>query len=196
MRTATTTAGPIQSNDPCWCGSGRKYKRCHKPLEGRVLPGEISPMRTWPAGLERAPYADSGVAKRVPEPRVKSPEIIERMRVTTRIAAEILKLAGEHLQVGMTTDEVDAYVHQLHLEREAYPSTLNYNGYRKSLCTSVNEVICHGIPDSRALADGDIVNLDVTAYKHGVHGDTNATFCIGNVDDESRTLVEVTRECL
>ena len=196
MRHATASAGPIQSNDPCWCGSGRKYKRCHKPLEGRVLPGDISPMRTWPAGWERPPYAATGRVNRTSEPPDKSPEIIERMRVTARLAAEILKLAGEHLAVGMTTDEVDAYVHQLHLEREAYPSTLNYSGYRKSLCTSVNEVICHGIPDSRPLADGDIVNLDVTAYKHGVHGDTNATFGVGNVDDESRKLVEVTRECM
>jgi methionyl aminopeptidase len=199
MRTpaaATATAGPIQSNDPCWCGSGRKYKRCHKPLEGRVLPGDVSPMVTWPAHLERPPYADTGTVKRVTEPRVKSPEIIERMRVSCRIAAEILQLAGEHLRVGMTTDEVDRYVHQLHLEREAYPSPLNYQGFPKSVCTSVNEVICHGIPDSRPLADGDIVNLDVTAYKHGVHGDTNATFLVGEVDDESRKLVQVTHECL
>ncbi len=196
MRQTTAPAGPIQSNDPCWCGSGRKYKRCHKPLEGRVLPGEVSPMRPWPADLERPPYADTGVAKRVAEPRVKSPEVIAAMRVTSKIAAEILQLAGAHLQVGMTTDEVDAYVHQLHLEREAYPSPLNYSGYPKSVCTSVNEIICHGIPDSRPLADGDIVNLDVTAYKHGVHGDTNATFGVGNVDDESRQLVDVTLECL
>ena len=196
MRSLTAPAGPIQSNDACWCGSGRKYKRCHKPLEGRVLPGEVSPMRTWPAHLERPPYADTGQVKRVAEPHVKSPEIIERMRVVSRIAAEILQLAGEHLQVGMTTDEVDTYVHQLHLEREAYPSPLNYSRYPKSVCTSVNEIICHGIPDSRPLADGDIVNLDVTAYKYGVHGDTNATFGVGNVDDESRKLVQVTYECL
>ena len=185
-------ASPIQSNDPCWCDSGRKYKRCHKPLEGRVQPGVISPMMTWPAHLERPPYADSGQVKRVAEPRVKSPEVIAAMRTTCRIAAEILQLAGAHVAVGMTTDEVDRYVHQLHLEREAYPSPLNYSGYPKSVCTSVNEIICHGIPDSRPLADGDIVNLDVTAFKFGVHGDTNATFCVGDVDDESRALIEVT----
>jgi methionyl aminopeptidase len=196
VTTATTIAGPIQSNDPCWCGSGRKYKRCHKPLEGRVLPGDVSPMLTWPAHLERPPYADSGVVKRITEPSVKSPEIIERMRVACRLAAEILQLAGAHIEVGMTTDEIDVYVHQLHLEREAYPSPLNYSDFPKSVCTSVNEIICHGIPDSRPLADGDIVNLDVTAYKHGVHGDTNATFLVGAVDDESRKLVEVTRECM
>ena len=98
--TTTTAAGPIQSNDPCWCGSGRKYKRCHKPLEGRVLPGDVSPMRTWPTHLERPPYADSGVVRRITEPRVKSPEIIERMRVACRLGAEILQLAGAHIEVG------------------------------------------------------------------------------------------------
>ena len=90
----------------------------------------------------------------------------------------------------MTTEEIDAYVHQLYIERDCYPSPLNYNGYPKSVCTSVNEVICHGIPDSRPLQDGDIVNLDVTAYHGGVHGDTNATFFVGDVDPQSRQLVQ------
>jgi methionyl aminopeptidase len=112
------------------------------------------------------------------------------------VAAEILRLAGEALRPGLTTDELDAYVHELYIERGAYPSPLNYNGYPKSLCTSVNEVICHGIPDSRALVEGDIVNLDVTAYIGGVHGDTNATFFIGDVDETSRKLVRVTEECM
>ena len=116
------------------------------------------------------------------------------MRVTGKLAAEILRLAGEAVRPGMTTDELDAYVHQLYIERDCYPSPLNYNGYPKSVCTSVNEVICHGIPDSRPLEDGDIVNLDVTAYHGGVHGDTNATFFVGDVDAASRQLVRVTEE--
>ena len=185
-----------QANDPCWCGSGRKYKRCHKGAEGRVLPGEISPMRTVPDHIARPPYAQTGEVERWDEPLAKSPEIIERMRVAGRIAAEVLRLSGEFLRPGITTDEVDAYTHQLFIERGAYPSTLNYHGYPKSLCTSANEVICHGIPDSRVIRDGDIMNLDVTGYVGGVHGDTNATFLIGDVDPASRELVRVTEECM
>jgi methionyl aminopeptidase len=185
-----------QANDPCWCGSGRKYKRCHKPTEGRVLPGVVSPMLPVPDHIERPSYADTGVVERWPEERVKSPEVIERMRATARIAAEVLRLAGEYVRPGITTDELDRYVHQLYIERGAYPSTINYHGYPKSICTSVNEVICHGIPDSRPLQEGDIINIDVTAYKHGVHGDTNATFFVGEVDPVSRQLVKVTEECM
>jgi methionyl aminopeptidase len=132
----------------------------------------------------------------MPEPRVKSPEVIARMREAGRVATEVLRLAGEAVGVGVTTDEIDAYVHRLCIERGAYPSPLNYNHFPKSVCTSVNEVICHGIPDSRALQDGDIVNLDVTTYLDGVHGDTNATFLVGAVDPESERLVRVTEECM
>jgi methionyl aminopeptidase len=185
-----------QANEPCWCGSGRKYKRCHKPLEGKVLPGVISPALTVPDHIERPPYADTGIVQRWAEDRVKSPEIIERMRHAGAVAAEILRLAGDLCQPGVTTDEIDKAVHQMYIDRGSYPSTLNYHGYRKSLCTSVNEVICHGIPDSRPLQDGDIVNLDVTAYIGGVHGDSNATFFVGDVDPASRELVRVTEECM
>ena len=185
-----------QANDPCWCGSGRRYKRCHKKLEGRVLPGEISPMRTVPDHIARPAWAETGEPERGDEPRIKSAEIIERMRHAGAIAAEILRLTGEYMQVGMTTDEVDAYCHQLYIDRGAYPSTLNYHGYPKSLCTSANEVICHGIPDSRVIQDGDIMNLDVTGYIGGVHGDTNATFLMGAVGDEHRELVRITEECM
>jgi methionyl aminopeptidase len=118
------------------------------------------------------------------------------MRVAGRAAAEILQLAGQAVAVGVMTDEIDAIVHDACIERGGYPSPLNYRGFPKSVCTSVNEVICHGIPDDRPLRDGDIVNIDVTIYLDGVHGDTNATFLVGDVDPESRRLVEVTRECL
>ena len=127
---------------------------------------------------------------------VKSPELIERMRTAGRIAAEVLQVTGEAVRVGVTTDELDAVCHAATLERGAYPSPLNYHGYPKSVCTSVNEVICHGIPDSRPLCDGDIVNIDVTVYVDGVHGDTNATFGVGRIDAESQRLIAVTRECL
>jgi methionyl aminopeptidase len=118
------------------------------------------------------------------------------MREAGKLAAEILRLAGEQVRPGITTDEIDIFVHDLTIERGAYPSPLNYHGYPKSVCTSVNDVICHGIPDSRKLEDGDIVNIDVTAFIHGVHGDTNATFFVGDVDEQSRDLVKVTEECV
>jgi methionyl aminopeptidase len=197
MRTVANAPATLpHANDPCWCGSGRKYKRCHKKLEGRVLPGEVSPMRPVPEHIERPPYADTGEVTPWDEPRVKSPEVIERMRHAGKVAAEILRLAGEAVRPGLTTDELDEYVHGLYIERGAYPSPLNYHGYPKCVCTSVNEVICHGIPDSRALQDGDIVNLDVTGFIGGVHGDTNATFFVGEVDPASRDLVRVTEECM
>jgi methionyl aminopeptidase len=186
----------LRSNDDCWCGSGRKYKRCHKPLEGRVTPGEISPRRAVPEHIVRPPYAESGHPQRWAESRVKSPDVIARMREAGRLAGEVLELAGAVVAPGVVTDDIDAYVHELCLARDAYPSPLNYNGFPKSVCTSVNEVICHGIPDNRALQDGDIVNLDVTLYIGGVHGDTNATFYVGDVDAESHQLVEVTNECM
>ncbi len=194
----TTTAPSVlpSANDLCWCGSGRKYKRCHRQLEGRVQPGELSPYRTVPDHIDRPTYADSGRPVRWDEPRVKSPEIIERMRHAGRVAAEILRLAGEMVAPGVTTDEIDSYVHRLCIERDSYPSPLNYHFFPKSVCTSVNEVICHGIPDSRALIEGDIVNLDVTAFVGGVHGDTNATFVVGETDPASRALIEATEECL
>ncbi|MEL0040930.1 MAG: type I methionyl aminopeptidase, partial [Ilumatobacter sp.] len=185
-----------QANEPCWCGSGRRYKRCHRASEGRVLPGVISPMRTVPGHIARPSYADSGLVERWDEPTVKSDDIIERMRHAGRVASEVLRLSGEFLRPGITTDEVDEYTHNLFIERGAYPSTLNYHGYPKSLCTSANEVICHGIPDSRVIRDGDIMNLDVTGFIGGVHGDTNATFLIGEVSDEHRRLVRVTEECM
>ncbi|PIE34401.1 MAG: type I methionyl aminopeptidase [Ilumatobacter coccineus] len=184
-----------RANDPCWCGSGKKYKRCHKKQEGRVLPGEVSPMRTVPDHIERPSYADTGEPKHWLEPKVKSPEIITAMRHAGKVAAEILRLTGEYLQPGMTTDDVDAYAHQLYIERNSYPSPLNYHGYPKSLCTSANEVICHGIPDSRVMQPGDIMNLDITAFVGGVHGDTNATFPIGEIDPISAHLISVTEEC-
>ena len=161
-----------------------------------MLQGVVTPMRAVPPHITRPSYADTGMPLPRGEARVKSPEIIERMRHAGAVAAEILRLAGEFVQPGMTTDEIDEYVHQLHIERDAYPSPLNYNGFPKSVCTSANEVICHGIPDSRILQDGDILNLDVTAYVGGVHGDTNATFFVGDVDPVSRELVRVTEEAM
>ena len=159
-----------QSNDECWCGSGRKYKRCHKGLEGRITPGVISPMRAVPDHIGKPPYAATGEVPRWNEPKVKSPEIIEKMRYACDMATDILRLAGEYVQAGMTTNDIDIFVHDLTIERGAYPSPLNYHHYPKSVCTSLNEVICHGIPDDTVIEDGDIINLDVTCYVNGRSG--------------------------
>ncbi|HLI54733.1 MAG TPA: type I methionyl aminopeptidase [Acidimicrobiales bacterium] len=195
MRQAQAARTGLKSNDLCWCGSGRKYKRCHKATEGRVAPGRVSPMLSVPEHIVPTDYYRTGQPRRWDEPMVKSPEVIERMRVACRVAAEVLRVAGDAVAPGVTTDELDRVAHQAYIERGAYPSTLNYHGYPKSICTSVNEVICHGIPDDRPLEEGDIVNIDVTAYIGGVHGDCNATFLVGDVDTDSRRLVEVTAEC-
>jgi methionyl aminopeptidase len=189
-----TTA--LKSNDPCWCGSGRKYKRCHQASQQRVRPGLVSPRRPVPEAIAGPDYAQGGRPLQVDEPMVKTTELIDRMRVAGRVAAEVLEETAAAVKVGLTTDELDAVCHQATLDRGAYPSPLNYHGYPKSLCTSVNEVICHGIPDSRPLSDGDIVNLDVTVYLDGVHGDTNATYAVGDADAASQRLIVVTRECL
>jgi methionyl aminopeptidase len=196
MTTRSETAPrQLKSNDPCWCGSGRKYKRCHRTSEGRVLPGRVSPRLDVPDHIVPTDYYRSGEPRRREESMIKSDDLIARMRVAGRVAAEVLAVTGAAVAPGVTTDELDRIAHQAYLDRAAYPSTLNYFGYPKSICTSVNEVICHGIPDDRPLEDGDIVNIDVTAYLDGVHGDCSATFYAGDVDAESRNLVDVTREC-
>ena len=118
------------------------------------------------------------------------------MRKAGQMAAEVLLFAGKLVSPGVTTDSIDAQVHEEIVRRGAYPSPLNYRGYPKSVCTSINEVICHGIPDSRALADGDIVNIDITVFLDGVHGDTSVTFEVGDVDDHSRLLVRETRAAM
>ncbi|MEQ1704058.1 MAG: SEC-C metal-binding domain-containing protein, partial [Ilumatobacteraceae bacterium] len=131
LQTARPPAVLPQANDVCWCGSGRKYKRCHKPLEGRVLQGVVSPRLAVPGHIARPPYADDGVVRRWDEDRVKSPETIERMRHAGAVAAEVLRLAGEMVKPGITTDAIDRYVHQLCIDRNSYQSPLNYNGFPK-----------------------------------------------------------------
>ncbi len=127
---------------------------------------------------------------------MQTPETIEKMRIAGRIAAQAMREAAAVIAPGVTTDEVDRVGHEFLCDHGAYPSTLGYKKFPKSLCTSVNECICHGIPDGRRLEDGDICNIDLTAYINGVHGDTNATYLVGDVDDESRLLVERTEESL
>ncbi|HET7397072.1 MAG TPA: type I methionyl aminopeptidase [Intrasporangium sp.] len=161
-----------------------------------VSRGSVSPRRAVPASIERPHYVDRPNPREDGDLRIKDAETIERMRIAGRIAARAMQAAAERIAPGVTTDELDRVAHEYLLDHGAYPSTLGYKAFPKSLCTSVNEVICHGIPDSRPLEDGDIVNLDVTAYIHGVHGDTDATYLVGDVAEESRLLVERTHEAM
>ena len=137
------------------------------PSEPRVMPGLIGPRRTVPASIRRPPYALSGEPGPSTSDVVRTPDEIEAMRRAGAAAAEVLMIAGSMVAPGVTTDAIDARVHEEAISRNAYPSPLNYRGFPKSVCTSINEVICHGIPDSRQLREGDIINIDVTLYLDG-----------------------------
>ena len=167
----------------------------HAPRSA-LVPGTVSPRRPVPSSIPRPEYVGRPGPARWTGPDVFDDETIERIRIAARIAAQALAEVGRHVEPGVTTDRLDAIGHEFLVDHGAYPSTLGYRGFPKALCTSLNEVICHGIPDSTVIEDGDIVNVDITAYIGGVHGDTNATFLAGDVDDESRLLVERTQEAL
>ena len=149
-----------------------------------------------PAAITRPDYVDRPAPTPFTGSEIKDPETIERMRAAGRLAAQALAAAASVIAPGVRTDEIDRVGHEFLLDHGAYPSTLGYRGFPKSLCTSVNEVVCHGIPDDRPLDEGDIVNIDITAYLDGVHGDTDATFPVGLIDDESRLLLERTHEAM
>ncbi|MCW0214545.1 MAG: type I methionyl aminopeptidase [Pseudonocardia sp.] len=159
-----------------------------------LVPGTPTPIRTVPAHIPRPEYVGRKAPATNRDPDVQTPEIIEAMRIAGRIAAQALQAGGAAVRPGVTTDEVDRVVHDFLVDHDAYPSTLGYRGFPKSCCTSLNEVICHGIPDTTVINDGDIVNIDVTAFIGGVHGDCNATFLAGDVSEEDRLLVERTHE--
>ncbi|WP_104192645.1 type I methionyl aminopeptidase [Cryobacterium sp. Y82] len=163
---------------------------------GHLIPGTVSPTRSVPSHIVRPEY----VGKKGPSPftgsDVYSTEKIELIRDSGRIAAEAIAAVGRAIAPGVTTEQLDQIGHDYLVANDAYPSTLGYRGYPKSLCSSVNEVICHGIPDNTVLDNGDIVNIDITAYKNGVHGDTNVTFIVGEATEEVTLLVERTREAL
>ncbi|HZA10146.1 type I methionyl aminopeptidase [Mycobacterium sp.] len=166
------------------------------PVRTALRPGVISPMLPVPTWIRRPEYVGKPTAREGSEPWVQTPELIEKMRVAGKIAAGALAAAGKAVAPGVTTGELDRIAHEYMVDNGAYPSTLGYKGFPKSCCTSLNEIICHGIPDSTVIEDGDIVNIDVTAYIGGVHGDTNATFLAGDVSEEHRLLVERTREAM
>lgn len=172
-------ANKIGRNDPCWCGSGKKYKKCHEEFDEKIAliksEGHIVP--------------DHSI--------IKTPEQIEKIRESCKINIAVLDYVAENLRAGMTTQDIDDLVASKTAELGAVPAPLNYEGYPKSVCTSINEVVCHGIPsDKVVLKDGDIINVDCSTIYNGYYSDSSRMFCIGNVDPEKKKLVDVVKECV
>lgn len=167
----------IGRNDPCWCGSGKKYKSCHAAFDDKLAAYKL---------------------KRVPVPShklIKTPEQLEGIRKAGKLNTEILDMVAENIKAGMSTDDINTLVHNYTVEHGGIPAPLGYQGFPKSVCTSVNDAICHGIPDkNQILQDGDIINVDVTTILDGYYADASRMFLIGNVSDEAKKLVEVTKE--
>ncbi len=170
--------GPVPGrNDACWCGSGKKYKKCHEALDEK---------------LQR--FYDQG-AEPLPRRLLKAPEDIEGIKRSAAINIGVLDYVGEHIRAGVTTAEVDKWIYDYTVAHGGIPADLNYEGYPKSVCTSINDVVCHGIPsEDDVLRDGDIVNVDCSTILDGYYSDSSRMFCIGEVSEERRRLVDVTRE--
>jgi len=167
-----------------------------KDNAGRLIMGEVSPRLAVPRTILRPEYVGNPAPRPFLGSDVKTPDQIEKIRAAGKIAAQAIEMLRAEIRPGVTTDALDKLAHEFVLDHGAYPSTLGYRGYPKSICSSVNEVICHGIPDNTMLEDGDIVNIDITAYLDGFHGDLNHTIEVGQVSEEVHNLVERTREAL
>lgn len=169
----------IGRNDPCWCGSGRKYKQCHEAFDRKM-----------------EHYAHLGHI--VPtHDMLKTPEQIAGIKESAKINVAVLDDIAEHIHVGMSTEEIDQRVYQLTKEMGGIPAPLNYEGFPKSVCTSINDQVCHGIPSKDViLQGGDIINVDVSTIYNGYFSDSSRMFCLGNVSEENRKLVQVTKECV
>ena len=171
--------GKLGRNDACWCGSNKKYKACHmdsdEKIETFARQGHIVPPRFI----------------------LKNGEQIEGIRESGKINTAVLDYVAEHIREGMTTEEIDRLVHEKTEELGGIPAPLGYEGFPKSVCTSINEQVCHGIPsEDIVLKDGDIINVDVSTIYNGYFSDSSRMFCIGNVSDEKKKLVDVTKECV
>ena len=165
-------------------------------ITGSLMPGVVSRALSVPSNIVKPEYVGKKAPAEWTGGHVKSADQIEKIRAAGKLAAQAIELAGSSIQVGMSTNQLDVIVHDFLISNGAYPSTLGYRGFPKSCCTSVNEIICHGIPDDTEIQDGDIVNIDVTAYLDGFHGDSNQTFKVGNVSEEVSLLVDRTKESL
>lgn len=163
-----------QRNDPCWCGSGKKYKKCH--------------LKEDEAKKTSSPFERAKIKR--------TKEFLEGMEATCKLAKATLDMVSENIRIGITTDQINTWVHEFTLDNGAIPATLNYKGYPKSTCTSINEVICHGIPDNTILKEGDIVNVDITCNLDGYFGDTSKTFLMGECSEEAIKICSVAKECL
>jgi len=168
----------LSRNDVCWCGSGKKYKKCHMDQD------------TFISNIEEK------VGYTIPRDIMKTQEQIEGIRKSCKLTGEVLDMVGEKIKVGITTDEINTWVHEYTVEHNAYPAPLGYGDFPKSVCTSLNNVICHGIPDATVLKDGDIINVDVSCILDGYYGDASRMYIIGDASKEAVDLVRVSRECL
>jgi methionyl aminopeptidase len=167
-----------------------------KDSAGHLIPGTVSAHRSVPSSIPRPEYVGHAAPARFTGSDVYPAERVALIRESGRIAAQAIQAVGRAAVPGVTTEYLDQVGHEFLLSHDAYPSTLGYRGYPKSLCSSVNEVICHGIPDDTVLENGDIVNIDITAFKNGVHGDSNVTFIVGEASEDVTLLVDRTREAL
>lgn len=169
----------IGRNDPCWCGSGRKYKACHMQLDEKINAFQLKG------------------AKVPTHSMIKTPEQIEGIRKAGEVNTMVLDYIEPYVKEGISTGELDRLIHEYTLKLGGIPACLNYKGYPKSVCTSIDDVVCHGIPDdNRILASGDIINVDCTTIYNGYYGDASRMYCIGEVSPEKKKLVEVAKECL
>ncbi len=169
----------IDRNSPCWCGSGRKYKKCHYDFDEKLMA-----------------YEHKGCI--VPEHNmIKTPEQIEKIKASAQVNIAVLDYVAEHIKEGVTTEDIDRWVYEETTRRGAIPAPLNYEGFPKSVCTSIDEVVCHGIPDpKRVLKNGDIINVDCSTILNGYYSDSSRMFCIGDVSPEKKRLVEIARQSL
>ncbi|MSZ94980.1 MAG: type I methionyl aminopeptidase [Actinobacteria bacterium] len=167
-----------------------------KDQNGLLTMGSVSPRLSVPKHIVAPEYVGKAAPTKFTGSDIKSPEQIEKIRAAGKIAAGAIEMLRGEIRPGVTTDSLDKLAHEFVCDHGAYPSTLGYRGYPKSICSSVNEVICHGIPDDTVLENGDIVNIDITAYLDGFHGDLNHTIEVGEVSEEVQNLVERTRESL
>mgnify|MGYP000373100236 CR=1 FL=1 len=166
------------------------------PETGFLFPGKVSAPLSVPAHIRRPEYVGKSSPAKFTGSHVRTQEEIAKIRAAGKIAAQAIELVGQAIKPGVTTDALDRLAHDFVVSQGAYPSTLGYRGYPKSICSSINEVICHGIPDDTVLQEGDIVNIDITAFLDGYHGDSNQTFAVGAISEELQLLVERTHEAM